>query len=161
MWDAGAYLLRGVRQAGFDHFGFFGVRDGFALMTRIERIRNDGTPHPSRWSTGPRGLLEADDLTSLSKLLRALRYANNGRFRVILLYVSPHSPAYASVSLPPVDAGGASLTGDFRQMPFSPDVAVRVLVYEFVKTSTGVRLVPSSQSQFSGTDHLRNAGVRL
>ncbi|MBV8685984.1 MAG: hypothetical protein JOZ90_15255 [Alphaproteobacteria bacterium] len=165
LYDVGERIKAAVRRAGFDSWGFYRVPGGFALVTRLERIRADGKPlpPPRRWQTGPRSLLDPQDFGSLKSLLEALRHADAGRYRTIVLHVAPVPPSYGGADVPAPAGGAAFLTADFRAIPFAPPYAVRALVYEMKRPSIGAeaRLLPAGASGLDGVGHLREAGIRF
>ena len=62
--------------------------DGFALVTRLEQIRPDGTPldPPDRWSAEVGPVRQFN----LRTILRALFTANPGYFRILVFVATPH-----------------------------------------------------------------------
>src|SRR4030095_8282035 len=49
--DVAHALQRRLAAAGYDDIGVFGTPGGFAVATRMERVRADGSPYPgaARW----------------------------------------------------------------------------------------------------------------
>jgi len=73
---------------------YYGVPDGFALVTRLEQINSDGTSKeiPDRWSTEIGPLRKF----SLKPYLDALFRARTGYYRIIVFIVTLHEIVYTN-----------------------------------------------------------------
>ena len=159
-------LLAALASAGYVEHGFFCVPGGFAVATRLERIRDDKSPFPgdARWETGPNPLVDLRNGFSLSRIIDGLINADPGRYRMLLFYVTdravrPTSQA-ASASIMDLPAGGRDeLPDDFADFPYSPAYRVRALVYEFARPSVAASpaFVPQT---VPARLHLQRAGLR-
>lgn len=164
--DAVANQLEGaLRRAGYSGFRFFGVgNNGFALVTKLERINRDGHPFdgPARWqsiSTAAFGL----ESFSLREYLLALFTPRVGRFRVFAVIVTPQDLVLATdkeLDVASVEQwqrhGSAALPDMIGQQPFSERHRVFVLVYEFSKEEGEAPQVVDSGSALK---HLKAAGI--
>ncbi len=158
--DAVNAVLSALERAGYVERSFFGFhRDGVALVTRLERIQDDGAPDVGRrWpeNVGP-GPSEA----SLYDFLRGLFFVDPGRYRVIVfLFVSgPVRQSDQSVegeqAVGWLKSGGDVLPPALAARPFR-GAHCAVLVYEFASDGTKVREVGSG---LTAKQHLEKAGV--
>jgi hypothetical protein len=84
--DLNQHLLKALDSAGYLSYSYFTVPSGFALVTQLEQIQEDGTPVP-----GDARFSEERPLVSwtLIALGRALFIAREGHFRIIVFIVSP------------------------------------------------------------------------
>lgn len=145
--------------------GFFCVPGGFALMTKLERIRADKKSYPgdARYLTDPQGLLDLHDGFSLSRVFDALLNADPGRYRMLIFYVTDRPvtptnqpPTAAILTLP--DSAPDELPLDFDGLPYTAAHRVRVLVYEFARPALGA--APSLVRPTVPTRiHLQRAGL--
>jgi HEAT repeat protein len=153
--------LRGVLSGlGYDSQGLFEVPDGFALVTRVERIQDDGTafPSPARWTRSripPSGL---------SDYLRTLLLEKPGQFRLFVFIFTPlgnfeHSQRTFSEdeAWDLVNAGGRVLTPELRQTPFRGYYS-HVLIYLFRKKA-GQAATIEYQDPLGPETHLRRSGI--
>jgi hypothetical protein len=160
-------LLAALDEAGYVEHGFFCVPGGFALATRLERIREDKRPFPgdARWNTGPNPLLSLRDGFSLSKIIDGLINADPGRYRMILFYVTDrvvrptNQPAPSDLGNLP-GRGSDELPGNFEDYPYTDAYRVRALVYEFARPSVAAPpgFVPQT---VPARIHLRRAGLTM
>ena len=84
--DAAAFLLiEPLRKAGYWEYSFHRVPNGFALVTRLERINEDGSQAPE----GLRYRLPSDEEPfSLSSYFERLFFAPQGYYRLIVFVVT-------------------------------------------------------------------------
>ena len=158
-------LLGALDDAGYVEHGFFCVPGGFALATRLERIREDKRPFPgdARWNTGPNSLLSLRDGFSLSRIIDGLINADPGRYRMILFYVThrrvtpTNQPAPGSLGGLP-GLGSDELPGNFEDYPYTNVYRVRALVYEVARPSVAAPpgFVPQT---VPARIHLQRAGL--
>jgi hypothetical protein len=159
--DADVLITKTLRTAGYVERSYYGVPEGFALVTRLEQINDNGTPKalPDRWS------VEAPRLTtfSFSEYLSALFSAPHGYYRVIVFVITP-VPFYqvdAQVTGAMAEAwlthGLNGLPSSIAALPYTSDAACTALVYEFQRAQGQPSiLVPG---RLDGLTHLRKSGI--
>jgi hypothetical protein len=133
---------------------------GVALVTRLERINDDGSSAvgPERWSAAKRPG-SADDLI---RFLRGLFFVDPGHYRVIVFILQdlPFSQSFRRISEEEANAwltsGFNILPASIAERPFAPDSHCTVLVYEFASDGKTVHVVTSG---LTGKQHLEKAGV--
>jgi hypothetical protein len=139
--DVDRALLRALDATGYAERRYFAVPKGFALVTRIERFSDDGqsAPDATRWllSDPPRERFTVTDY------LRALFSAAPGRFRVIVLVVTPATFS-TSGEAPTRDAalgwlgsGLNALPEKVARLPWRPETQCTALICEFEKPPGG------------------------
>ncbi len=163
--------------AGYSERSYFRLRRrdqtvGFTLVTRMERIRKDGTPYPPRDRFVPAGLEERFNLIDF---LKSLFIAPVGYYRVLVFTVS-REPVDATadaigeaVAEDWLKRGGTRLLGCVAHMPFTEDFGVDALIYEFRhapeelavdrsarRSSQVSQMIPSKIDPML---HLRRAGI--
>jgi hypothetical protein len=112
----------------------FAVPDGFAMLAKMERTEEDGTPlrEPYRFMQGPIPPL------SLSEYIRRLFVEKPGHFRVIAFVVTSVAPSGAgSAPLPAIAEGGLQLTPDLAKLSFRGRDCY-TLIYTFHKRPGGL-----------------------
>jgi len=132
--------------------------DGVVLVTRLERINDDGTVIKSddRW---PPGFKSTN--SSLAAFLRGLFFVDPGRYRVIVfvLQEQPFTQSGEQVSGDQARqwlvAGGNTLPRPLAERQFGQSVCT-VLVYEFQSDGKAVKLV---DGRLPGKTHLEKAGL--
>jgi len=130
-------LVGAMSEAGYHDLSYLGVPGGFALVTRIEQTRQDGTPLEDRARWAAR--IERVKSFSLSDILRAIFTAPEGYYRVIALIVTdtPFSERGGEALLSTVETwigeGVNVLPVAIETLPFTDGHDVTALVYEFRK----------------------------
>lgn len=142
--------------SGFE-WGLFGnVPKGFALVARMERIKDDGTPYPgpARW------LSEGTPLITLSDFLGNLFFEKPGHFRIISFVVTDdvNFQGDTSAKLPSISSGARDMPRELRQVPYGPDLQLLALVYTFERKS-GAQITAWEGGAPSAQQHLAAAGV--
>ncbi|HEU0076209.1 MAG TPA: hypothetical protein VFQ76_01095, partial [Longimicrobiaceae bacterium] len=114
--------------SGFEHGLFAGIPGGFALVARMERIREDGSPLPGR----ARWMKEGNPKVSLVEFLSDLFFEKPGYFRVIAFAVTTNvTPGSdAGARLPEPEEGSPWVPADLAKLPFR-DQQVLALIYSF------------------------------
>jgi hypothetical protein len=151
-------IISALETEGYVERSFFRTQDnGVALVTRLERIEDDGSSFPGvqRWPP----VLQTR--SGLIQLLRGLFYVDSGHYRVIVFVVQgrPFSQSPETVSgeeaLQWLQTGANTLPQDVAARPFGHDECT-ALIYEFASDGKNVQVVPS---QLTGKQHLEKAGI--
>ncbi len=160
--DVNAKLVSALRGNGYLERSYYAVPDGFALVTRLEQIKADGTskPPPGRWS------LESPRATefTLRDYLRALLTADPGNFRVIVFIISdvpfPQAPGQTSYgeTIMWLKGGLNVLPMEIANKPYSKTFAFTVLIYEFEKDK-GKDPKLNQPSRLDAHTHLGKSGI--
>jgi hypothetical protein len=156
-------LTSALKRTGYSGYSYWGVRDGFALVTPIEQTNAEGAPLDgvARWSTQ---IAEMKEFT-LAEYVRALLTAPAGYFRVIVFVITPHSftsradRALFSVVERWSRAGHAFLPSGVRRLAFTADHQVTALVYEFRKTTSADKPATAIPGRHTANTHLVRTGV--
>jgi hypothetical protein len=154
-------IISALESSGYVERSFFKtLHDGTALVTRLERIHEDGSPWAGheRWPTHGAKYTTGADLLSF---LRGLFYADPGRYRVIV-FIIQDMPFFQSKDKVTGEAartwlrsGANKLPRETAERPLS-SADCTALVYEFASDGIAVRFV---ESRLTGKDHLERAGV--
>jgi hypothetical protein len=157
------YTLRaGLIAAGYDELSYYSVPDGFALISRLEKIETDGSPkpEPGRWS-------QADKKSgfSLGEYLSILFTAPAGRYRIIVFIVTPKPFAATGAKVSKavaeewVRSGSNQLPASLGGLPYLDQYVCTALIYEFEKNDSkdsATALVPGN---LTAAMHLKNTGL--
>jgi hypothetical protein len=162
--DAFDRIVEAFRHADITEWSTYAIGDdGFAVVSRMEHIDDDGRPRPGaeRW--------EVQSVTTsrkfgLAEYLKLLFSAQPGRYRVIVFLVTEQS--ITSSTTPPTSddmattlAGGAgTLSPTMRKVVLRSSSKCEALIYEFYRPSEDD--VPQSvgNSTLLTVDHLALAG---
>ncbi len=153
-------ILTALRTAGYVDYSFFqtGV-GGVALVTRLEKIGDDGSPAAGteRWSAGidtkPAGFVD---------FVRGLFYAKAGHYRVIVFIIQEASFTQSRETVTPqaaedwLQTGANKLPPAFARRPYGKDSSCTALIYEFASEAGAVKGVATG---LSGMQHLQKAGL--
>ena len=146
-------IVVALEQQGYVERSFFRNKDqGVVLVTRRERINEDGSPAAERW---PADWQQRD----LARLLLGLFYIDAGHYRVIA-FVLQDTPFAQSADRPTgeearewLGSGANVLPAELANRPYGTCTA---LIYEFASDGRAVRLVAT---RITGKEHLEKAGV--
>src|SRR5262249_31683830 len=154
-------IISALESSGYVERAFFQTNaDGIALVTRLERIYEDGSPWAGneRWPTRGGKYNTPADLLSF---LRGLFYADPGRYRVIVFIIQdrPFSQSAAKVTGEQARTWLRSGTNALPRETAERPVALSnctALIYEFASDGTAVQIV---ESRLTGKQHLEKSGV--
>lgn len=159
--------------AGYSERAYFrlhteGQTLGFALVTRMERIRGDGRPFPPEERFLAAG---AKDRFDILDFLQSLFVAPVGYYRVLVFTVSREPVKANGKAIDEAGArewlatGGTRLLGCVANQPFTAQHGVDALVYEFRHAPEEEKKTkPVSQLRPSKLDpalHLKRAGILM
>jgi len=135
--DVDQSFQRVFDSCGYFEKSYYAIKDGFVIVTRIEKINFDGTAKepPERWELEIKPLRKF----SLKEYLKALFFARVGFYRFIVFVFTqyPFSQTEQELSLQETQAwlsgGGKFLPSLIGQKIYSDDYKCIALVYEFEK----------------------------
>jgi hypothetical protein len=155
-----AAIITALERKGYVERSFFTTpADGVVLVTRLERINEDGSSAADlqRW---PAVGEAARSSVGFAQFLRGLFYVDPGRYRVIV-FILQDAPFHQSSEQITGQQARAWLRSGANVLP--RELAERAytghctaLVYEFASDGTAVRVV---ESRLTGRQHLEKAGV--
>jgi hypothetical protein len=158
--DVVAALVSALEHNGYAERSFFRTEGGgVALVTRLERIDEDGSSRadPERWPVG----LRNDGSGDFFHFLRGLFFVEPGHYRLIVfvLHDLPFSQSDRQITAQEAGAwlrsGGNALPPEIAAQPFARGHCT-VLIYEFASDGKIVRVV---ESRLTGKQHLEKTGV--
>lgn len=155
--DVFDWLQGALEVNGFRDNGLYAVPGGFALVTRLERIRRNGASvaGDDRWTSNRLPLRRFD----LVQYLTELFMAPPGDFRLIAFVVTPERDLHGGqeeIDVNLAHSGGRLLPPGMATEPIE-DRLVHVLIYHFQKThGRQLILIPSPLDTWT---HLSRAGV--
>jgi hypothetical protein len=159
--DVTEAILAALEQNGYVERSFFRTAPGgVALVTRLERINDDGSPSAEneRWAAASQPL---ESTRSLLDLLQGLFFVDPGHYRVIVFVLQdlPFSQSAETITAQQAHAwltsGANVLSPEIAALPFAGG-HVTVLIYEFASDGSKVQVVTS---QLTGKQHLEKAGL--
>lgn len=161
--DVASHLERAFDAAGYAEWSYHSVPNGFALVSRIEQIRADGTPREeaARWSVSA----VRPKIVSLSDYVEALFKAPRGRYRLIVFIVTDlpvtqtrNEPTRAEAT-EWLNSGALSLPPSIGGRPYSGDCYTTALIYEFERGAGDEGAGLKIPSDLQGKTHLERAGI--
>jgi tetratricopeptide (TPR) repeat protein len=153
-------ILSALERSGYVERSFFQTGDGgIALVTRIEKIGNDGSPaaEAERWPAG-----YDNNPASFLDFVRGLFYAKPGRYRVIVFVLQEASfrvsreTVSAQVAEEWLREGLNKLPAELASRPFGKESTCTALIYEFAIEESSPKPVASA---LTGRQHLEKAGL--
>lgn len=160
---ADALLRFTLESAGHYETSYYSVPDGFALVSRLEQIEEDGSPMPlpARWDTRVRNITRF----SLGDYLRALFVAPPGYYRLVVFVVSPHPFAQSSQSISRDIAeswlrfGANALPTKLALQPYTEQYICTALIYEFEKFDTQKKPILRRPGRLDARTHIVKSGI--
>jgi hypothetical protein len=140
----------------------FAIRDsGFAVVSRMENILDDGTPTENRWSMGA----APNEKFWLVEILDRIFRARPGRYRVIVLTVTSLPVVADTVQVSDTTArrwiqhGMDHLPAELASVVVPSDAHCNALIYEFESFDEDAPLAPLEGSGLEAIEHLAGAGL--
>jgi len=161
--DVAERLEEALRHAGYGDRSYYAVPAGFALVSELEQIDENGSPKAGeqRWSVKA----SARPAFSLADYLRALFTSARGRFRIIVFAVTSepirHEPAGADFEVAKdwLLSGNSKLPSSIGILSYTSSHSCTALIYEFERSEAASETVLTSPSAVSGQIHLVRAGI--
>jgi hypothetical protein len=154
-------IIAALERKGYVERSFFTTpADGVVLVTRLERINEDGSSAADlqRW---PAAGEAAHSSVGFAQFLRGLFYVDPGRYRVIVFILqdapfrqSTEQQITGQQARAWLRTGANVLPRELAERGYKGDCTV--LVYEFASDGTAVRVV---ESRLTGLQHLEKSGV--
>lgn len=148
--------------AGYTQISYYAVPDGFAMVTQLEQIDEDGKPkEPGRWSEK----YEPISKFSLRNILNSLFEARKGLWRVTVFVVTSHDFKQKDVGITSDEAENWFRSGFIRLPPniarirYSDNHYCTALIYEFEQTKPNQEAEFKSTSEITGKLHLERGGI--
>ena len=155
-------IITALERKGYVERSFFTTpADGVVLVTRLERINEDGSSAADlqRWPAV--GDAARSSSVGFAQFLRGLFYVDPGRYRVIVFILQDapfrqdaQKPLTGQQARAWLRTGANVLPRELADRGYKGDCTV--LVYEFASDGTAVRVV---ESRLTGLQHLEKAGV--
>lgn len=156
-------LENALDNAGYSDRSYYYIPNGFALITRLERINQDGTSctEDSRWITGPQPLKKF----SISSYIKSLFTAPPGYYRIIVFAVTdkPFAPSTKkadSKNFYELLIGGANmLPEEIAMLEYTQSYRCTALIYEFKQKQTDKDPILVSPSHLPAKIHLSKSKI--
>jgi len=166
LWDVNARLSEALNQAGYaQRTSYYRVPNGFALVARIEFLRDDAAPQEERF-----GLIENPPAGLLGAVVGVL-FPRVGYYRQVVFLVTdqPWRPERgpqpdtmtAGEAERLLEGGGETLPDTFQTAPFGENFKVTALIYEYVARGPRerTRSSPVAAKRNTARTHLARAGI--
>ncbi len=149
---------------GYTRKSYFYVKDGFAIVTQLEKTDKNGKPltGDDRWTKD----IYSSEGFSLSSYFEALFNAQTGYYRCIVFIVNKDPLVFTEKE--EADAewadellydGGTYLSEDIANMPFTKQHKITALIYQFKKTENSKKATLIKPTETPG-QHLTMTGIK-
>jgi prepilin-type N-terminal cleavage/methylation domain-containing protein len=161
--DIDKRLSAAMEHCGYIEKSYYGVPDGFAIVTRLEQINSDGTPKDplERWSMAVEPLRRF----SLQEYLKALFLTSPGYYRIIVFIITPHPFSQSEARLNPNEAmdwlrGGLNvLPTAVGEIVYTDEYKSTALVYEFERLEAGAEPNLMVPGRLTAQTHLKKSAL--
>jgi hypothetical protein len=160
--DVSQRLAKAFEAAGYGDKSYYAVPDGFAMVSRLEQIKDDGSPEAGdRWSLRVKPYLKF----SLAAYMKALFTVEAGHYRIICFVVSPHPFSETDQTVSDATAigwvshGANFLPKEAGAGAYTPDYHCTALIYEFAKISGTKPALTIPPQSLSADAHLQGSGL--
>ncbi len=162
LYDVNTQLLAALEACYYYENSYHQIPKGFAMVTRIEKIKEDGTPYPDteRWEAHQP--IPSDTPFSFFAYFRSLFQAKIGTYRIIVFLVTSEGIHETKDKMSMVAAknylsgGWKTLPNEFKEMEFTDDYHCAALIYEFVKHEHEEAILVT-ESKHLGKTHLEKS----
>ena len=160
--NADKIITTALEDSGYDNGAYFYIPNGFALVTRIELIRENGTPldTPSRWNGSIKGYYHL----TWSAYLKALIFPNKGYYRIIVFAVtdkginSSGKKVTKKVAEQWLFDGISALPESIAKKKYDAGYRCSAIIYQFRKQE-GMSPELLQPGTITGLDHLSKSGI--
>ena len=159
-------LERALIAAGYVEYGYLHIGcSGFAMVTRMERIDEDGRPMEGAERYAPP---ERSESWSLGSYVARLFFAPPGYYRQIVFAATDRpydpdnladAPTREALDTMMARADVTALPEDMLERPFSRQHQLHALVYEFEKSPGDRNVAQLIPSRLRGPQHIEQAGI--
>lgn len=154
-------LVTALNNAGYPEYSLYASPGGFALVARLERTDEDGTPNADFRFLSPR----EEEPFDLTEYVSALFFTPEGWYRQIVFIVSDQ-PFVAAEEAPSVATaermlgdGATALDAPLRDLPANDATRVFALVYEFRKGAGPEDVAIITPGRLDGDLHMMRSGI--
>lgn len=167
--DVNQRLRARLGRARYREPTYLAVRNGFAMIVRMERREDDADPWPDqnvRWDIGPASLLPAN-AGIVSRFMAAWSGGppHAGRYRLYVLLVTTEDvrasapPPTAEQTLAWIGQGWLRLPQTIADAPYTGGHQVIVLIYDFLRPTVSSRMQLLRPSPHAGSVHLQRSQI--
>jgi hypothetical protein len=161
MFDVDDILTTALSDLGYYDRSYFEIPNGFALVNRIEQIKEDGAPFapPARWSV----TVKAYDRLSWSAYLKALVFPPSGFFRIIVFavtdnsFISSRKKVTKAAAEQWLKSGVHQLPASIGNKKLGPNHLCMAIIYEFKKVES--KEAEQITGDLTGMEHLEKSGL--
>ncbi len=159
--DAASRIVAALDAAGYGERSFYKVPGGFAIVARLERMNEDGTPNAEYRFLSP----NAEEPFDLGDYVAALFFTPEGFYRQIV-FVATDRPFVAAEEAPTVaeaeealGGGATGLSSELAAQPLTGAHEVSALIYEFRKGAGPEDVAILTPGRLDGLAHLERSGI--
>jgi hypothetical protein len=160
--DIDTRLKSALYITGYGEVSYYSIPGGFAIAARMERFRSDGAPETTPFRFMPPSRQEPFEL---GRFIQRLFFAPTGRYRMIILAVTPEPVSFSTAQMSSPQAenllqqGSIGLPSAVAIRAAPAEIAVTAIIYEFEKgpEDRSVRVINPGSLQ--ATDHLGPSGL--
>ena len=159
--DVSNLLKAALTRANYYEYSYFSAMDGFALMTRIEKIEENGkAANPGRW------VVNQNDNPRMGffDYIKSLFIAPVGYFRIIVFTIGSENFRFQNKfkrddAIALLENGSTDLPPYLRNKPWNSNMQITALIYQFEKKSNQKEADFLYPSTIGPDVHLINAGL--
>jgi len=163
MSDIDLMLTKALYSCGYRELKYYTIPKGFAIVTGIEQIDNEGRPlpEPDRWSSQTKFI----DKFSLTEYVKALFKADKGYFRIIVFIVTSDNISFSDNKITKNTARSWFNSGNFRlskrlkSAVYTRKHTLNAFIYEFEVNENNNEPVLSLPSPNRGEKHLKQTNI--
>ena len=163
--DIDNILSKTLNRCDYYRKSYFQIPNGFALVTRLEKFNEDGSPKPDNERWVDIGNNNNSNLFSIKDYLKSLFTARPGHYRCIAflisdqIFFSKNDIIKSEKAQAWINEGGLKLTDELFEMKVNSNYDVIALIYEFKKLEHTNEAKLISPSNIQGKTHLRKSNI--
>lgn len=161
--DVSRKLEIALEKCGYYRSSYFHVPNGFALVTQLENINEDGTSkrNDERWAL----VKEKRKIFSISEYIRLLFTSTPGHYRSIVFLVSDEAFHSSGDEISKdslelwLDTGSIKLSNELFIKRINSQYEITALIYQFTKPENSESAEFVAQSKLQGRTHLERSKI--
>lgn len=162
--DLHDHFVSALAKANYSAYAVYPFEQGFAVITRVEKCKRDGTLSSDRWANLDQTALPLSDVFS-RKYWKRLFQGRSGDYRFFIFTFTASPPSFTGKETDAADAivwqaqGPSVLPQDLRDVKIAHPFTFGVMVYQFVAAGDGTRFLKPPEARLGAWEELEGSKI--
>jgi hypothetical protein len=158
------HFVSALGKANYSAYAVYPYELGFAVITRVEKCKKDGTIAHDRWANLDQTALPLFDVFS-RKYWKRLFQGRTGDYRFFIFTFTAGPPGFTGKETTVTDAsvwqveGPSVLPADLRDVKINYPFAFGVMVYQFIAAGDSTRFLKPHEARLGAWEELEGSKI--